>query len=176
MTQGQRRIDRIQDPEFLRELPSQTIERIRMMKSDVTEEESLVSYERRLLHGRLAILRAELERRAGGADARSIVDMLPEILADERHVSRGSFPGDDPAIPDHPSRRVTKLVSDDTLANLSTLSDDQIRAHVDELEAAERETSTTRTSIQRVLDELNREIARRYASGEVDPGDALAAN
>ena len=176
MSNSQRRIDRIQEADYLNDIQSQPIERIRMMKSDVTEEETLVSYERRLLHGRLAILRAELDRRAGGGKGASIVDMLPQILADERHNTRGSFPGADPSIPDHPSRRVSKLVSDDTLANLAALSDDDIRTHIDELEGAERETSDTRQVVQHVLDTLNREIARRYASGEVDPGDAFAAN
>lgn len=176
MTQNKRRIDRILEGEYLVDLGGRSIEDIRIMKSDISEEEALVSYERRMLHGRLAILRAELTRRAGGGEGASIVEMLPQILADENHQNRGSFPMGDPSLPDNPTRRVSKLVSDDTLANLAQLTDAQVQHHIDELEAAERETSSVRASVLHVLDELNREIARRYASGEVDPGDALATN
>lgn len=172
MTEGKRRIDRILEPEFLRGVEQRSTNEVRVLRSDCSEEEALLSYERRILHGRLAILRAELDRRAGGGTS-SIVDKLPEILADERRQSRGSFPSHDPHLYDRPSRRVSKLVTDDTLANLADHDDDAIRAHTREFEEAEREVSAQRRSVLDVLDALNRELARRYQSGEADPNDVL---
>lgn len=169
-----RRIDRILAADYLDGLEERPLAEVRIMRTDAHEEESLFSYERRLLHGRLAILRAELERRAGGG-AGSLVDALPSILADERRTTRGAFAGfGDVQIPyDHPSRRVTKLVSDDTLTRLPDLSDEEIRSHITGLEEAEREVSETRSKVIAVLDRLNHEIGRRYQTGETDPGDVL---
>jgi len=149
------------------------------MRSETQEEEALLSYERRMLHGRLAILRKELERRANGGDVGSLVDLLPSILSDQdqRGPSRGSFPGADPNLDfAHPHRRVTKLVSDDTIANLPSLDEAEIRRIVGELEAAEHDVSTQRRPLLDVLDALNKELARRYQSGEADPSDVLTGH
>ncbi|MFA5890233.1 MAG: aerial mycelium formation protein [Actinomycetota bacterium] len=176
MKEGRRRLDRVLDPTFPNDLQSRTTDEIRAMRMDCSEEEALLSYERRLIHGRLAILRAELELRAGGDESDSIVDRLPQILAGESRGARGSFTARDPNITfQQASRRVTKLVSDDTLINLPSLSDEEIRAHVLELEGAELEVSETRVQVFAVLDRLTEEIARRYKTGEANPGDLLAS-
>ncbi len=108
MTEGKRRLDRILAEGYLSDLGAHTTQDIRIMRTESAEEEALLSYERRLIHGRLAILRAELHRRESGEDI-SIVDMLPSILADEHTgPSRGSFPGADPNLDFmHPQRRVS---------------------------------------------------------------------
>src|SRR5438094_424805 len=112
MTENKRRLDRILDPGYLADLPAHSTAEIRSMRAECQEEEGLLSYERRLLHGRLAILGKELDRRAEGEKG-SLVEMLPSILADERGSSRGSFPSSDPHLEfQHPQRRVSKLVSD----------------------------------------------------------------
>lgn len=175
MTKGKRRLDRILSETYVSDLPAKSTQDVRLMRTECAEEEALLSYERRMLHGRLAILRAELKRRETG-EGPSIVELLPTILADERGPSRGSYPGADPNLDFlHPQRSVSKLVSDDTLANLPTLEDDEIRRIVTNLEAAEREVSALRAGLFKVLDVMNHEIARRYQTGEADPGDILAA-
>jgi hypothetical protein len=147
------------------------------MRAETQEEEALLSYERRMLHGRLAILKKELERRASGGDAASLLELLPSILSDQdqRGPSRGAFPGADPNLDfAHPHRRVTKLVSDDTIANLPALDEAEIRRIVGELETAEHEVSSVRRPLLDVMDALTKELARRYQSGEADPSDVLA--
>jgi anti-sigma-K factor RsiG len=174
MTENKRRLDRILDESYLADVQGHSTPEIRSMRAECQEEEALLSYERRLLHGRLAILGKELDRRASDEKA-SLVEMLPSILADERQPSRGSFPASDPHLDfQHPSRKVSKLVSDDTLANLPRLSDDEIRSIVGDLEAAERDVSGVRRTLLDVLDALNKELARRYQSGEADPSDVLS--
>lgn len=176
MNPTRRRLDRVLDPAFLDGLEQLSTDEVRTMRTDSSEEEALLSYERRVIHGRLAILRAEADRRAGRRTG-SIVDMLPEILGDERGTSRGSFPGQDPHITfDRPNRWTTKLISDDTLVNLGSLSDDDLKDSAADLERAEREVSETRARLFTVLDRLNAEIARRYKSGEATPGDLLGAS
>lgn len=176
MTEKKRRLDRILAAEYLADVSARSTAEVRTMRAETQEEEALLSYERRMLHGRLAILKKELERRANGGDAGSLLELLPSILSDQdqRGPSRGSFPGADPNLDfAHPHRRVTKLVSDDTIANLPALDEAEIRRIVVELEAAEQEVSAVRRPLLDVLDALNKELARRYQSGEADPSDVL---
>jgi hypothetical protein len=176
VTGNKRRLDRILAADYLVDLSARSTAEVRTMRAETQEEEALLSYERRMLHGRLAILKKELERRANGGDAGSLLELLPSILSDQdqRGPSRGSFPGADPNLDfAHPHRRVTKLVSDDTIANLPALDEAEIRRIVGELESAEHEVSATRRPLLDVLDALNKDLARRYQSGEADPSDVL---
>jgi hypothetical protein len=144
------------------------------MRDECREEETALSFERRLLHGRMDILRAELERRTGGGA--SLLERLPSILAgDDEPSTRGAYPGKDPILDvDQPKRRVERLISDGTLANIGNLPADEIERIIGSLSEAEREVSEARHTVQRVLDALNAEIGRRYKSGEADPADVLA--
>lgn len=170
---GKRRIDRITAEEYLQGVAERPIDALRTMRDECLEEETVLSFERRLLQGRMDILRAELERR-GGKEG-SLIDRLPAILAaDERPASRGGFPGKDPVLDfDVPKRRVEQLISDGTLANLAALSVDDVERIVTTLVEAEREVSESRRTVQRVLDSLSAEIGRRYKTGEADPADLL---
>lgn len=176
MTGNKRRLDHILAADYLADISARSTGDVRAMRAETQEEEALLSYERRMLHGRLAILKKELERRANGGDAGSLLELLPSILSDQdqRGPSRGSFPGADPNLDfAHPHRRVTKLVSDDTIANLPALDEAEIRRIVGELETAEHDVSATRRPLLDVLDALNKELARRYQTGEADPSDVL---
>jgi anti-sigma-K factor RsiG len=174
MKGGRRPIDRITDEEYLAGLQARSVDEVREMRGECEKEETLLSYERRLLHGRLDILQAELRRRRGGEEG-SLVEQLPQILADSPSQSRGAFPKD-VEIPtfENPRRRVEKLVSDDTLARLSTLADDEIEELVSSLSTVEREVSDDRRAVQRVLDEINGELVRRYQADPPDPADVLS--
>ena len=172
---GKRRIDRILSTAYLEGIEQKPITEVRSMRGDCEEEESSLSFERRLLQGRIDILEGELDRRTGGGGGASLIERLPKILADDRPPSsRGAYPRRDPMPSfDQPKRRVEKLISDDTLASLPELPDDKIREILDTLGEAEREISESRHSVQQVLDGIQAEIARRYKSGEADPADIL---
>ena len=177
MPQNKRRLDHILDAGYLADLRARSTDEVRSMRAETREEEALLSYERRMLHGRLAILTKELERRARGEDAGTLLELLPSILSgdEQRGPSRGSLPLNDPNLDfAHPHRRVTKLVSDDTIANLPSLDETEIRQIIGELEGAEHEVSAQRRPLLDVLDSLNQELARRYQTGEADPSDVLA--
>jgi anti-sigma-K factor RsiG len=169
---GKRKIDRILAGDYLAGLESKPMPDVRVMRAESEEEEASLSYERRLLQGRIDILEAELNRRSGGGA--SLMELLPKILADDHPSSRGAYPRRDPTpATDRPKRHVEKLISDDTLTNLSELSDDRVREAIVVLREAEREVSSSRHAVQQVLDRLQAEIARRYKSGEADPADIL---
>lgn len=165
MTRGNRRSDRILDPSYLDGIGGLDDDRVRAMREECEEEESVLSYERRLLHARLDILRAELERRATGGSAKSLIDRLPEILTGgETPTHRGSFPKlDAPPVFEPPRRRIEKLVTDDTLLRLPELPEAEVRAILATLEGIEGEVSESRRSIMNVLDRLTEELGRRLA-------------
>ncbi|MGH2785918.1 MAG: aerial mycelium formation protein [Actinomycetota bacterium] len=165
MAKGNRRSDRILDPSYLDGVENLDEERVRALRDEAEQEENVLSYERRLLHARMDIIRAEIERRASGETPRSLIDRLPEILTGgEQPTHRGSFPKfDPPDVFDPPRRRIEKLVTDDTLARLSDLPDEEVRAILADLESIEGEISDSRRAIQAVLDRLTEELGRRLA-------------
>jgi hypothetical protein len=165
---GKRRIDRILDPSFLDGLVDAPLETLREKRDDCAEEESVLSYERSLIHTRLRLLKDEQEIRTSGKPRQSIVDRLPQILADDEVKHRGSFPSlEAPPIYDNPRRRVEKLVNDATLTRLPELSDAEIGAALSALDAAELEVSENRKAVHAVLDRCIEEIGRRKAAADV---------
>jgi RsiG-like len=72
--------------EPLPDLASMSDEQLRELIRDLVEEEQQVSYQRRLLHGKIDILRAELVARLQQSGGKSVldqvdVDSLTAILA-----------------------------------------------------------------------------------------------
>ena len=164
---GNRRIDRVLDPSFVEGLDRSPLAVLREKRDECAEEESVLSYERSLIHTRLRLLKAESERRRSGGPARSLIDNLAQILSDENVTHRGSFPSlDAPPIADNPRRRVERLVNDDTLARLPDLTDAEIADATAKLEAAEGEVSESRRQVHVVLDRLIEEIGRRKAGAD----------
>jgi hypothetical protein len=80
---GQRRIDRVLDPGFTEGVDRLALPELRARREEA--EEADVSYLRRLLQGRLDILRAELVRRSAGGDqdVAGLLAGLPKILTDD---------------------------------------------------------------------------------------------
>jgi anti-sigma-K factor RsiG len=165
---GNRRIDRVLDPSFIDGIERNNLAKLREKRDECAEEESILSYERSLIHTRLKLLKAERERRESGAPARSLIDNLAQILSDENVTHRGAFPSlEAPPIADNPRRRVEKLVNDDTLSRLPDLTDAEIADATAKLEAAETEVSESRRAVHAVLDVLIEEIGRRKAGADV---------
>jgi hypothetical protein len=72
--------------EALPDLASLSDEELKKQIDELTREEQEVSYRRRILHGKIDILRAELVARLQGTQGRSVLDQvdldsLSEILA-----------------------------------------------------------------------------------------------
>ena len=176
--QRRRRIDRIVEEDYLEGLEDRPTDEIRAMRDECEEEESGVSYARRVLQGRLDILRAEaMRRRDEGSDrASSILERLPSILSDEHHtpvtqarVTRFLVP---PAARYH--RRDLERVGDPDVTNVSRLSDDELEDTVAELADQERALSRTRRELLDRIDALQAELARRYKAGAANVSEVLA--
>lgn len=95
--------DRGASDDALLNLSDRTVDELRGLLDELYEEEQKVSYRRRVLHGKIDILRAELVRRLkeGRSEDKgdllgSDIDRLIEILANDlRGVSRFDVTDDD---------------------------------------------------------------------------------
>lgn len=123
---GRRRIDRVLAPGFATELDRLPLTDLRQRRNDAAQEETDLSYLRRLLHARIDIVKAEQRRRSSG-DQGSLVDQLKHILADESVGRRGRHQPLEPSRTTERSRRqIDALVSDAGLSDVGARSDDEL--------------------------------------------------
>ncbi|MDK1476188.1 ABC transporter substrate-binding protein [Streptomyces sp. 549] len=147
---------------------------LRGLRRSAQQDEADLSYLRRLLQGRIDILRAEITRRVD--PAARIVDRLPEILADAparhrqsaRHVTLGT-----PHSAEY-RKLADSMLAEVELSDLGARSDNELHDAMGRLIRYERQISGRRQTLQRTADECSAEIARRYREGEAQVDDLLA--
>ncbi|MEU9047041.1 ABC transporter substrate-binding protein [Kitasatospora sp. NPDC048343] len=164
------------------------LDQLRVLRRETLEQEADLSYLRRLLHGRMDILRAELDRRPGVGPVRAVgvsgpdlvsgdlLDRLPAILTDApstvrrsaRHVTLG------PPRTRESGLEADALMGDVQLADLAAHPAEELLAALERLRAHEREVSGRRQRLLRTADGCNAEITRRYRDGEARVDDLLA--
>jgi hypothetical protein len=172
---GHRRIDRIRDPAYLDDLANLSLDDVRAKRDECLAEREYLSLLRRLVQGRAEILRAELEQRTSLTEAAPLVDRLAEILAADEHVrdpARGEalrvgLPEEEMLLA---RRRIERLVADAGLSDPAGLDDARLADAVELLSAEERNVSSQRSEVLRVLDVIQDELKRRYKD---DPTLAL---
>lgn len=173
---GNRRIDRVLAADYLEGLAGLPMDEVRALRKDAEQEEIDLSYLRRLLQGRMDILRAELRRRSGESTG-DLVDDLAQILTDEGVTSSprgmGRHSALEPSRADSHRRHVEQLVADVDLSDLATHDDDSLSRAVEVLVGEEHQVSEKRREVQNVMDACTAEITRRYREGDADVSDLL---
>jgi hypothetical protein len=165
-------------PDYLTGLSQLALEDIRTRRAEAEQEEVDLSYARRLLQGRIDILRAEQDgRRADGGVIRQprtdveIVGALARILADggpRVDHGMGRYLGNiEPSRVGEHRREAERAVADVGSSDLEAMSDAALGEAIEHLGDIETRVSRTRRSVQLVVDALTEEIARRYATGEI---------
>ncbi len=175
--QGNRRIDRVLAEGYLEGLSQLSLDDVRTRRAEAEQEEADLSYIRRMIQGRLDILRAEMNRRDGALTG-SLVEGLSTILADEpRGAARGMgrHITVEPSRIDSHRRYVEALVADVDLSDVSARSTDELAHALRTLSEEERAVSAKRRALHDVLDACSAEITRRYREGEADVGALLAS-
>jgi hypothetical protein len=176
MPGGRRRIDRVLSPDFLSGMGDISLADVRARRHEAEQEEADLSYVRRLLQGRIDIVRAELRRRSGD-ERGSLVDQLAGILADgppgDPH-GMGRHATVEPSRVAESRRSVEQLVSDVGVSDVVNRSDDELAASLSRLTDYEAAVSRNRRRVLEAMDACTAEIARRYQSGEATVDDLLA--
>lgn len=175
MTHTQRRrIDLVRSPSFTAGLEDLSLPELRLRRRTCADLDLEYSYYRRLLQGRLDLLAFEVRRRTG-EETRTLIEALPEILTSWAPGEPG-LPGRRVAVevPDLPAagrRAVDRALSDDFLAHLPDMEDDELATVQQRLAEAEAEISRQRRAVFDASDLLQAELVRRYRAGR-QAGDA----
>lgn len=176
---GRRRLDRVLDPAFLADLTTCPMGDVRAKRDEAAQEETDLSYLRRLLHARMDIVRFEQRRRAAtaeGGEGPSLVEELPRILADNAlgpSAGRGRHHTVQPSRAESHRRHVEALLADTGLSDVATLSDSELTAAASAYAEEEASVSEHRGRVQRVMDACNEELGRRYRDGSASIDDLL---
>jgi hypothetical protein len=169
-------IDRVLDPAYVADLGELELGEVRARRDLAAQEETNLSYLRRLLHARIDIVRAEQRRRQEGGSA-PVVAELARILA-ENAVGPATGSGRHqtllPSQAEAHRRHVEKLVADVDLSDLGALPSDTLDTALAAYQSEETLVSRHRREVQRVVDACNAEIGSRYASGSASVDDLLA--
>jgi anti-sigma-K factor RsiG len=167
------RIDDILSPDYVDGLETLPIADVRSRRDECQEAADELSYLRRMVQGRLDIVHADLQRRAGGepGDLHDLVEQLKrgEIIADgTRSSGLGRLPHNlDPADLDGWIARELDLVIDaNRMSTLPDLDEHGVREMADQLTELERRVSEQRGKLHDRANTLQEEIVRRYKSGE----------
>ena len=173
---GQRYIDRVLDPGYVAGLSELALVEVRARRDHAAQEETDLSYLRRLLHARIDIVRAEQRRRRNGGGA-SVVADLARILSAQAlgpAIGSGRFQLLEPSRAQAHRRNIEALVSDVDLSDVGSLSGEQLNTALQAYSEQEKSVSQRRREVQRVMDTFNAEIGARYASGAASVDDLLA--
>ncbi|MBQ1100078.1 aerial mycelium formation protein [Streptomyces sp. b94] len=153
---------------------------LRTLRRDAQRDEADLSYVRRLLQGRIDILRAELARRRPASVVTTaakgpVVERLSEILTDAparqrssaRHVTLGTPRSEECR------RLAAEMLGEVELSDLTARTDVELTAGMGRLVRYEQQISRRRQRLQRTADDCSAEIARRYREGEAQVDDLL---
>ena len=175
--QRRRRIDRVTSEDYLDGLGTIDVPEIRSMRDDCHEEETRLSYARRVVHGQLDIVRAEQRRRNGDSDE-GLVGTLSDILADEPAAQSRQARNSPIYSPDeagYGNRTHDTLIDDPATGRVPDLSDEELVALFDRLQEKEAHISSLRRTVLDHLDALQGELIKRYRDGSVDMNQVVAA-
>ncbi len=167
MQQHRRRLDQVLDPDFMEELGALDLDALRERRSVAVEVENELSYYRRLLYGRMDLIRFEQKRRAG-EESRSLVDALVDILTDPDRTDGSGSRGqrhivtDLPPLPDVGKREIDAVMADDVLLRTDDVTDEELQRSLDAYESKVTEINAQRATAQRVIDGLTELITERF--------------
>ncbi|MGC5345740.1 ABC transporter substrate-binding protein [Streptomyces sp. AM 4-1-1] len=156
------------------ELTALRLPALRTLRRNSQRDEADLSYVRRLVQGRIDILRAELARRT--APETPVVDRLSEILADapSRHRSSARHVTLTTPRSDEYRRLAAETFAEVGLSDLDARTDEELNTAMGRLVRYEQQVSRRRHQLQRTADDCSAEITRRYRDGEAQVDDLLA--
>ncbi|MFE9626541.1 aerial mycelium formation protein [Streptomyces sp. NPDC006527] len=152
---------------------------LRTLRRDAQRDEADLSYVRRLLQGRIDILRAELARRGSAAvpepAEESVVARLSEILTDAparhrssaRHVTLGTPHNEEYR------RLAADMLAEVELSDLAARTGPELHEAMARLVGYEQQVSRRRQRLQKTADDCGAEVTRRYREGEAQVDDLL---
>jgi hypothetical protein len=170
---GKRALDRILDDSYVEDLPGIPMEELRRRREETEREEAWLSYVRRMLHGRMDILRGQ-----GVINSEGELDLDALVASLSGQMGPGAHPAPVEVIesPGGGRRAVERLIMRTGLDDHTALSDQQVAERMEQLQKMESDVSDARARVHGVQDILTAEVARRYRDGEAHPEGALGTD
>ena len=149
------------EPEPLPDLSTLTDDELQTRIRELEQEEDSISFRRRVLHGRIDVLRAEYVQRL-----RAHVDDHDDVIAAEAPgaLVRSIYDGTGEVPPEHEL---------EPLPDLATLTDADLRTMIRELEREEDDISLRRRFLHGQIDILRAARYDRLRSGTLDVSDLV---
>ena len=164
------RLQPLLDDTYLADVEQLDVAALREMRRACELEEHRVSYARRILQGRIDVLRAEASARGGGANG--ALEHLTEVLADR---GQRTF---DPATSRPPAGIEPEELGEDVEVegpvDVTSLDDDELQALAARYAEQEATLSQLRRRLFDVIDRLQAEVADRYRQGTASVSELLA--
>jgi hypothetical protein len=184
---GRRPIDRVLSPGYAEDAAGLTVEELNERRHEAEQEEVDLSYARRLLQGRLDLLRSEQARRhahpgedaqpAGERSDEEIVrDLVAAMTTDEsprRDHGLGRHLDIEPSRVGEHRRAAELAVADPRVSDTDNLSDAELAEALERISGLEQQVSLNRQRVQQVTDALTEEVSRRFRDGELTVSDSL---
>jgi hypothetical protein len=175
MPGGRRRVDRVLAEDFVVGVGDLSLAELRERRREAEQEEADLSFLRRMLHGRIDIVRAEQRRREPSSDGVPVIDRLTAILTEERTTrGLGRHLNVEPSRVDEHRRGVEQLVADAVISDVSQRTDAELATALSSLRRHEADVSEVRRQVQEVVDQLTAELAARYRDGAASVDELLA--
>ncbi len=171
---GKRRIDKVLASDYLVGLEEMPLTEVRALRDEAGQEETDLSYLRRMLQGRVDIVAAELKRRFDGATG-DLVDDLSTILADAPRQAARGLGRHNVAEPTNAgsTRRLEEQLAAADVTDVGERDDREVGELLESLRTTESDISARRRAVQGVFDAASAEITRRYRDGRADVSDLL---
>jgi hypothetical protein len=166
--------------DYLGDLTALDMAELRARRSVCREVETGLSFLRRQAQGRLDIVAAERARREEGGtgdDLEDLIARLPELLErSTRSPGVGRLPSEfgTGQVDDDLADELDDIVTSGHLSEPGQLSDDELAAVADALEAYERRVSDLRRALFDRIDAIEAELTRRYRTGEASVDSLLS--
>lgn len=171
---GNRRIDKVLAEDYLANLSDLPMSDVRALRDEAGQEETDLSYLRRLLQGRIDIVGAEMTRRSGAEDRR-LVEELPRILAEQPRTPARGLGRHQAVEPSNAgsTRRLEEQIASIDVTDVGERDETSLQSLLDELQQTEARISERRRAVQDVFDAASAEITGRYRSGRADVAELL---
>jgi hypothetical protein len=181
---GRRPIDRVLAPGYTDDVAGLSPDELRERRHVAEQEEVDLSYARRLLQGRLDLLRSEQRRRTGDelvsvpgerTDEQIVRDIVAAMGDDgpRRDHGLGRHMDIEPSRVGEHRRAAELVVADPHISDGTHLTDDELSDAIERIAGLEQQLSLNRQRVQHVSDALTEEVARRFREGELSVGDSL---
>jgi hypothetical protein len=181
---GRRPIDRVLAPGFADDVAGLSPDELRRRRHVAEQEEVDLSYARRLLQGRLDLLRSEQRRRSGDelvsvpgerTDEQIVRDIVAAMGDDgpRRDHGLGRHLDIEPSRVGEHRRAAELVVADPHISDGTRLTDEELADAIERIAGLEQQLSLNRQRVQHVSDALTEEVARRFREGELSVGDSL---